>query len=49
MHIVLVSVPLEGHLPPIAALGQGLLEQGHKVQVWTAPQGRGTLERLAPG
>jgi UDP:flavonoid glycosyltransferase YjiC (YdhE family) len=49
MKILLASVPFEGHLPPVAALGQALHKQGHQVQLWTAPKALQTLERLAPG
>jgi hypothetical protein len=36
MHIVLASLPLQGHLPPIASLGQALRKQGHDVAICTA-------------
>jgi UDP:flavonoid glycosyltransferase YjiC (YdhE family) len=49
MKILLASLPFEGHLPPVAALGQELHKQGHQVQLWTAPKALQTLERLAPG
>jgi hypothetical protein len=51
MKILLAALPLQGHLSPVATLGQALRKQGHDVTICTSDtdNARRILKAHAPG